>query len=67
MSKQFASDNNHTILFADLPDVLAVSDIQQALGIGRAAAYKLVGENKIKHIRIGKIIKIPKPLGGINI
>ncbi len=42
------------------PDVLGIADLQSLLGIGRSKAYRLIRENKIKHIRIGKSIRIPK-------
>ncbi len=47
-------------MFEDYPDVLTVSDIQRALAIGRNTAYKLIKDNKIKSIRIGKNLRIPK-------
>ena len=48
------------MMFADFPDVMTIYDIQKSLGIGRTAAYKLINTGKIKHLRIGKSIKIPK-------
>lgn len=47
-------------MFDEFPDILSVSDIQQALGIGRNTAYKLLKEKQIKSIRIGNKYKIPK-------
>lgn len=47
-------------MFDEFPDILTVSDIQQALGIGRNTAYKLLKEKQIKSIRIGNKYKIPK-------
>jgi len=47
-------------MFTNFPDVLTVDDIQKALGIGRSMAYRLIQAGEIKHIRIGKSIKIPK-------
>lgn len=37
-----------------------VSDLQQALGIGRAHAYDLVNREDFPKIRIGKRILIPR-------
>ncbi|HCT64731.1 MAG TPA: DNA-binding protein [Lachnospiraceae bacterium] len=47
-------------LFNTYPDVVEVSDLQEMLSIGRNSAYTLIRENKIKHFKVGKAIKIPK-------
>ncbi len=47
-------------MFRDFPDILSISQVAQALGIGRKAAYALVNENKLGAIRIGRTIKVPK-------
>ncbi len=47
-------------MFEDYPDVLTVPDVQRALAVGRNAVYKLIKENRIKSIRIGKSLRIPK-------
>lgn len=51
---------NEYIAFQDFPDILDMQQLQNALGIGRNTAYKLIKNNEIKHIRIGRAIKIPK-------
>jgi excisionase family DNA binding protein len=47
-------------MFNEYPDILTVEQLQQILKIGRNTAYKLLQNNKIKSIRIGKVHKIPK-------
>lgn len=47
-------------LFNNYPDVVEVSDLQTMLNIGRNSAYSLIRDNKIKHFKVGKAIKIPK-------
>lgn len=47
-------------MFNEYPDILNIQDIQLALGIGRSMAYRLIKDGKIKHLRVGKSIKIPK-------
>ena len=47
-------------MFAEFSDVLSVEEVQKALGIGRSMTYRLINSGKIKHLRIGKNIKIPK-------
>lgn len=49
-------------MFAEYPDVLSVADIQKALGIGRTKAYELINTGRIKCIKIGNAIRIPKPM-----
>ena len=41
-------------------DVLTVKELCEALKIGRNSAYALIRSGKIKSIRIGRNIKIPK-------
>jgi len=48
------------IIFSKFPDVLTINDMQKALGIGRSMAYRLIRSGKVRHLRIGKAIKIPK-------
>jgi excisionase family DNA binding protein len=47
-------------MFQQYPDVVNVAQLQRMLGIGKNTAYKLLKENKISSIRIGKVHKIPK-------
>ncbi len=47
-------------MFAEYPDVVTPEDIQKMLHIGRNAVYKLLGNNLIENLRIGKKYIIPK-------
>lgn len=47
-------------MFDDYPDLITVEQLQKMLSIGRNTAYKMLKNNIIKSIRIGKIHKIPK-------
>jgi len=47
-------------MFENYPDVLTISDLQDALGIGRTMAYRLIRNEEIKHLKIGRKIKIPR-------
>lgn len=40
--------------------MLTVAQMQQALGVGRSTAYKLIKENEIDYIQVGKLIRVPK-------
>lgn len=47
-------------MFKDLPDILTIPQVAQALGIGLKAAYALVNDNKLGAVRVGRSIKVPK-------
>jgi len=47
-------------LFDTYSDLLDMYDLQSALEIGRTSAYKLINSGALKHIRVGKSIRIPK-------
>lgn len=47
-------------MFREYPDVVTPADLQKMLHIGRNAVYKLLGNNLIDNIRIGKKYIIPK-------
>lgn len=52
------SSNYHS--FEELPLTLRVEDLMPILGIGRNTAYELVRSGKIRSIRIGRQLHIPK-------
>ena len=52
-------DENNT-LFVDYPDVITVDDLQSMLHIGRNTAYKMLQDEMIKTVKIGKKYIIPK-------
>lgn len=52
--------NINNDIFVDYKDVVTIKDLQNMLGIGRNLAYKLINENKIKHLKINNRIFIPK-------
>lgn len=47
-------------MYENYPDLISVEQLRKMLNIGRNTAYKLLKNNTIKSIRIGKIHKIPK-------
>lgn len=47
-------------MFVDFPDVLTIADIKKALGVSSKMAYMLISSGKVRHFRMGKLIKIPK-------
>ena len=52
------SSNYHS--FEELPLTLRVEDLMPILGIGRNTAYELIRCGKIRSIRIGRQLRIPK-------
>lgn len=48
-------------MLLDYPDVMTVADMQSALQIGKNAAYDLIRQGKIPHMRIGNLIRVLKP------
>ena len=47
-------------MFKDLPDILTISQVAEALSICEKAAYALVHTNQLGFKRIGKKYVIPK-------
>ena len=47
-------------MFKEYPDILTVSQVAEALGIGKKSVYTLIREKELGHIRIGRKIIIPK-------
>lgn len=47
-------------MFKEYPDILTVSQVAQALGIGRNTVYQLVHTHQVGCKRIGTKIIIPK-------
>ena len=48
-------------MFEEYPDVVEVDDLRKMLGgISRKLAYRLLANQEIKSVRIGRAYKIPK-------
>lgn len=44
----------------DYPDILTVEEMSQALGISTKTGYRLLRDNKIEHLKMGRTYRIPK-------
>lgn len=44
----------------DAPDVLTVEQMSEVLGIGRTTAYQVIRRGRVRTVRTGRLIKIPK-------
>ena len=47
-------------LFKEYPDIVEISQLSEMLNISKYSAYKLITENKIKHLVIGRKYRISK-------
>ena len=46
--------------FKKSPDILTVEEASRLLGISTKSCYRLLQQNRIHHVRIGRVYKIPK-------
>ena len=44
----------------EYPDVMSVEEVSTALGVSDKTVYRLLRENKIEHIVMGRKYRIPK-------
>lgn len=44
----------------DYPDILTVEEMSQALGVSTKTGYRLLRDNKIEHLRLGRTYRVPK-------
>lgn len=44
----------------EYPDILIVEEVSKTLGISIKIAYRLIRENKIEHLKVGRTYRIPK-------
>ena len=51
---------NNITMFTTYNDVVNVKQLAEMLGIGNTLAYRLVKQNTIQSIKIGRQYKIPK-------
>ena len=47
-------------ILKEYPDILTVEDVSRALGISTKTAYRLIRENRIEHLKVGRTYRIPK-------
>ena len=47
-------------MFKNFPDILTISQVAQALCIGKKSAYNLVHDHKLGALHMGKKILVPK-------
>ena len=50
----------YKIMLKEYPDVLDINHVSSILGVCTKTAYKLLRDQKIEHIKVGRMIRIPK-------
>ena len=51
---------NYELMFTEYPDLVDIVQLRKMLGIGITLAYRLVRNNTIPSIKVGREYKIPK-------
>ena len=51
---------NYDLMFTEYPDLVNVIQLKQMLDIGITLAYRLVKNNSIQALKVGRQYKIPK-------
>jgi len=44
----------------DYPDILSVPDLASLLGVSTKTVYKIIADNQLQCIKVGRAYKIPK-------
>ena len=44
----------------EYPDILTVEEMSKALGVSTKTGYRLIRENKIEYLKVGRSYRIPK-------
>lgn len=53
-------NDDYKAVFSEYDDVVSVEDVMKMLHIGRTMVYKLLNDNSIKAVKVGKRFVIPK-------
>ena len=51
---------NYQMMFTSYPDLVDITQLKEMLGIGITLAYRLVRNNTIQALKVGRQYKIPK-------
>lgn len=60
MQKSLTIEQAYQMFFREYPDVLTVKQLGEILDICEKSALKLVTENKIRSVQVGRLYRIPK-------
>jgi hypothetical protein len=60
-NKTLAPKDAYELLYREYPDVVNVDQMREMLGnIGRGLAYRILSEQQIQCLKLGKAYRIPK-------
>ena len=52
--------NMYKNVLKEYPDILTVDEMSAALGVCSKTGYQLLRDNKIEHLKVGRLYRIPK-------
>lgn len=52
--------DTYELVLKEYPDILTVEEMSNALGISTKTGYKLLRDNKIKNMKVGRAYRVPK-------
>ncbi len=44
----------------DLPQLVTIPELARFLGVGRGKAYDLVRRGEVEHVRLGRLVRVPR-------
>jgi excisionase family DNA binding protein len=44
----------------EIPQLVTVAELARFLGVGRGKAYDLVRRGEVEHVRLGRLVRIPR-------
>ena len=50
----------YKLMLTDYPDVMTLQQVSEVLGVCKKSCTKLMGEGKLKYLKIGRSYRIPK-------
>lgn len=60
MSVALMKQDAYRIVFKEYPDVVTAEQMSEMLGISSKTAYRLLHNNTVEHLKVGRTYKIPK-------
>jgi len=57
---ELSQQQEHQVMLKEYPDVMTFDQMCSVLSISPVTGYKLLRTNKVIHIKIGRVYKIPK-------
>ena len=50
----------YNVVFKGYPDVLNTDEVSEILGVSSKTVYRLLSQNKIESLKVGRVFRIPK-------